>query len=200
MENGKGRNGLWLATLGYLVVPQIVSRTIAKKRNLECPDRNKGQRTDWKQFRAGLLEFAPKQPLSEENCEALWSLRCALAHHWGLRNTYGRKEWRFGLAQHGSLCRAFEADNATYYQVNIHKVASYIEGIVKRARSEHRAGHVQLAPGRGADEVLLASYVITPAPGASTRRPIPGSYSSRLRLDSPPVSAAAPENFVRVRR
>ena len=155
MERGEA---LWLATLGYLVVPEMLGKVVARSPTRFC-DRSGSKMS----FVVGAREFAARA-VSLADAEALYGLRCALAHEYGLRSARSSTRHIFGLTQQGPLvrhpvtpwqmitdsegCRAWPsplADNQTW--VNVLEVGRFVEELVTNIRAEHAAGNVILAPG-----------------------------------------------------
>jgi hypothetical protein len=146
MEHGKA---LWLATLGYLAVLEQIGAKLARP-NTCFPDRG-----DFgKRFVAGTIEFGP-DPSDTDLGEALWSLRCALSHEYGLRSTR-RQQRIFTLTQgsllivqpeetwDGSVEKASMIECQTV--VSVREVGRYVENLVATVRSESKKSGVVLAP------------------------------------------------------
>jgi hypothetical protein len=144
---------IWLATLGYLIAAEQIGTRLARPSTI-FPDRSARNKC----FRAGILEFGPN-PTDANLGSALWSLRCSLAHEYGLVSEQKRifmlrrtKE----LIVHptvpwdGSVATAGDLDSQTI--VNVREVVRYVEDLVATARSESKAGQVVLAPGVNQDE------------------------------------------------
>jgi hypothetical protein len=154
---------LWLATLGYLIVLEQLGARVARP-STAFPSRNGSEVA----FKAGALEFAPN-PSDVDLADALYSLRCAWAHEYGLRN---RTKRIFMYRQNGpiavqptrawdgTLAGATNLDMQTI--VNVRAVGDYVEEIVSSVRAEFETGGVVLAPGADAASLqLLGGFVIT---------------------------------------
>jgi hypothetical protein len=147
---------LWLATLGYLIVVEQLGRMVAKP---STRFRHRGGVE--LRFRAGALEFSAN-PDDSDLAGALFSLRCSLAHEYGLRN---ERRHVFILTRSNEFIRhASEPWDGTVEGakrldmntvVNVRKVGSYVEGLVARVRTEHVNGNVVLAPGLNPNEAAL---------------------------------------------
>jgi hypothetical protein len=103
------------------------------------------------------LEFSDGA-IDEDTAEALYSLRCAIGHQYGLRN---RKRHIFTLDQVGPLVvlptvpwdgTAAGAQRSQTI-VNVREVGLFVEKLVANARRDHQAGLVTLAPGKSADDL-----------------------------------------------
>ena len=78
------KGGLWLGTLGYLIILESVGKSLSRPRT-GFRNRDDGATA---RFVAGAREFAPK-PVTKKQAETLYGLRCSLSHSFDLRN-YGR--------------------------------------------------------------------------------------------------------------
>jgi hypothetical protein len=153
MEHGQA---LWLATLGYLSVVEQIGFRLARP-STQFPQRNgKGKR-----FRAGVLEFGPN-PSDTKLADAMWSLRCALSHEYGLASEQKRifmltrtttliihptTQWD------GSIEGAKSLDCQTIMSVTA--IGKYVEELVSTVREEATTGGVISAPGSHWDELAL---------------------------------------------
>jgi hypothetical protein len=152
MAEGKA---LWLATLGYLVTLELLGAGVARRRT-KFPDRAGSE----KRFTAGAREFAAGR-ISPPTASALYSLRCSLAHEFGLRN---QPRHVFLLAQDGPLAKhprrpwdgtpSGAVKRSVQTRVNVRAVGALVEGVVEQARALHKVGQVELAPGRAAADLL----------------------------------------------
>ena len=149
-------DALWLATLGYLIVVEQLGRMVAKP-NTRFPRRDGVEL----RFGAGALEFSAN-PDDRDLAGALFSLRCSLAHEYGLRNerrhvfilTRGNEFIRHAsIPWDGTVEGAKRLDMNTV--INVREVGSYVEGLVARVRAEHANGNVVLAPGLNLNEAVL---------------------------------------------
>jgi len=152
----KTGDALWLATLGYLIVLEQLGRMVARP-NTRFPNR-KGVET---RFKAGVLEFAD-DPSDSDLSSALYSLRCSLAHEYGLRN---RERHVFILTRSNAFIRPASVpwdgtvEGAGRLEmntvVNVREVGNYVESVVTAVRSEHALGNVELAPGLDPAEAAI---------------------------------------------
>jgi hypothetical protein len=153
-ETMKAGVALWLATLGYLVVVEHLGSSIARQSTV-YPERLASEAA----FKAAALEFSDGG-IAEDEAEALYSLRCALGHQYGLRN---RRRHIFTLDQVSPLVVLptipwdGTRSNASRSQtvVNVREVGRFVEGLVSNARRDHAAGLVALAPGKSAEDLDL---------------------------------------------
>jgi hypothetical protein len=111
-------------------------------------------------FLAGSQEFATRS-IVEDDAEALYSLRCSLAHEFSLRNENAARRHVFRLVQEGELIvhaavpwepnTALSPANET--TVNLREVAVFVEELVESVRSQHGLGGTVLARGTTAQEL-----------------------------------------------
>jgi hypothetical protein len=157
-------NALWLATLGYLIVLEMLGRTVAKP-NTAFPNRT----SPASRFVAGTQEFAIRL-VTRDDARALYGLRCALAHEYGLRSAATNTRHLFALDQTGPLVRHPTipwatgtnptATNQTW--VNVLEVGRFVEEIAGNVRTEHDAGRVELAPDMDAMQLQnFGQFLIT---------------------------------------
>lgn len=157
---------LWLGSLGYLIVAELVGATVAKART-SFSDRSNPTR----RFNAGILEFAP-HPVSDANAKALWALRCSIGHIFGLskEHPHGGPHFRFILDESGVFIRpALQAwDGSTLpipYDdmkarrreatiVNVLRLHDYVERLVTNIERHHARHNVRLRPGLTSDQAL----------------------------------------------
>ena len=145
MDHGKA---LWLATLGYLIVIEMLGRSVA---SLASKYPNRLSATN--RFVAGAREFSDPE-LSQADAEALYSLRCALAHEYSLRNEGKKLQHIFTLQQSGPMVEHAQRpwtgaaplpQNIT--TVNVRAVGEFVERLVADVRAAHERSEVVLAPG-----------------------------------------------------
>jgi hypothetical protein len=152
MADGKA---LWLATLGYLVVFELLGQSVARPKT-RYPCRNHpGER-----FEAGIREFSDSR-VSDRIRRALWSLRCGVAHEVALRGD--RQRHVFQISQAGALVRhprgqwdgtaADAKRQSARTRVNVRAVGALAEDVVAKVRELHRASGLTLAPGRTVDDL-----------------------------------------------
>lgn len=151
MDHGKA---LWLATLGYLVVFELLGRSVARPKT-RYPHRSQANQ----RFEAGIREFSGRR-VSDQIRAALWSLRCGLAHEVALRS---QQRHVFQMRQDGPLVLhprrpwdgtlADAARQSGKTQVNVRAVGDLAEDVVSKVRDLHQAGRLVLAPGRSADDL-----------------------------------------------
>lgn len=143
---------LWLATLGYLVVVEHLATSIALK-TTTFPQRSASEVC----FKAGALDFSDGA-IDEASAVAIYSLRCALGHQYGLRN---RQRHIFTLQRAGTLV-TLPADpwdgtvvgaQRSQTIVNVLAVGRFVETLVRNARRDHAAGLVMLAPGKSPEDL-----------------------------------------------
>jgi hypothetical protein len=146
MAHGKA---LWLATLGYLIIVEVVGGAVARP-STAFPDRGGAG----KRFQAGAREFAPST-MTRQDAEALYGLRCALAHEYGLHSKKGQKRHIFTLTQTGTLVvhpptpwtPGTNPTPQVVTTVNVRAVGDFVEKLVAEVRLQHQAANVTLAPG-----------------------------------------------------
>jgi hypothetical protein len=95
MQHGQA---LWLGTLGYLIIVEVIGQNVARTATL-LP-RNGSEAC----FIAGAQEFAAR-PMPPKDARALYGLRCSLAHEYGLRSTRSKTRHLFALDQVGPLVK-----------------------------------------------------------------------------------------------
>ncbi|MGD0880498.1 MAG: hypothetical protein ABSB09_02870 [Acidimicrobiales bacterium] len=158
-ETMKDRKALWLATLGYLIVVEMLGQSVARP-GTAFPNRG----TPTNRFLAGAQEFSAR-PITPDDARALYGLRCAFAHEYGLRSNRSAVGHVFKLDRVGSLVKAAKVpwrsapdpsnpkkriwpspvpDNQT--EVNVFEVGVFVEELVGNVRSEHQVANVVLAP------------------------------------------------------
>lgn len=156
MEHGQA---LWLATLGYLIIVEIIGQNLARENTTYT--RGKSEAC----FMAGAQEFAARA-VTEKDARALYGLRCSLGHEYGLRSSKSSIRHLFALREDGPLVvhpiidwvqvsdpndsskkvwPTATSQNQTW--VNVRDVATFVEGLIGHLRAEHAAGRVALAPG-----------------------------------------------------
>lgn len=150
---------LWLATLGYLIILEVIGQSVGRP-NSTLPRGNSTER-----FVAGAQEFAAR-PVSPYDARALYGLRCSLAHEYGLLSANSNTRHIFALRQVGPLVKHPVAawasvpdpgdpskrvwptampQNETW--INVREVGVFVEELIANLRTEHSAGNVALAPG-----------------------------------------------------
>jgi hypothetical protein len=82
----------WLGAIGYLAFLDQVGTALKRKR---AGSQAKGS----KSIQRCLRDFAPRG-LTERDLQALYALRCSLAHDYSLFNPGGRRDLRFRFALH----------------------------------------------------------------------------------------------------
>jgi hypothetical protein len=158
---------LWLGTIGYLIVLESVGATVARWPSTRFTAR----RGPTEKFIAGAREFAPK-PVTPRQADALYALRCSLAHSFDLRNCVrpNKPAYRFVLDQEGPLIRMptrawdgrarphpvhdMKVRKRFTTAVNVREVARYVEALIANLRSAHRQGRVTLVRSVSADDVI----------------------------------------------
>jgi hypothetical protein len=136
------------------------------RRGTAHPGKRKGSR---KAFVAAIADFGDPL-LRDDEASALYDMRCALAHEYGLRNkpfkgwdprifTFGQNGPLIELAQtawDGTVKGSGRADMTT--TVNLRAVRDYVERLVVHLREQFDAGEVTLVVGVKPKEVtsLLA--------------------------------------------
>jgi hypothetical protein len=163
-------HALWLGTLAYLVSLELIGSTLARP-GTSFRDRGGSERA----FAAGALEFSP-DPSDVALASVLYSLRCSFAHEYGLKN---RDTHVFLLRRTGLLVEyasdtwgGVEASKITLDMtdlVNVRAVASYVEDLVARVRSENNNGGVILFKGVTPQSVMdfRTFFVSDPSAGSS---------------------------------
>jgi hypothetical protein len=150
---------LWLATLGYLIVVEVIGQNVAKA---HTTFRRKGSEEC---FMAGAQEFAARS-VTAKDARALYGLRCSFAHEYGLRSAKSSVRHQFALRRDGPLVEHPEIDwmqipdpcdaskkvwptakpeNWTW--INLLEVGVFVEELISNLRAEHAAGRVVLAQG-----------------------------------------------------
>jgi hypothetical protein len=160
----------WLASIGYLIAVEQIGHTIRTGDSSDVSAR-RGSRVA---FAAAMSDLGDPA-LEPEEIDALYDMRCALAHEFGLRNKPVNEKWTprvFTFRQSGSLIvlpsapwdrtldSARRADMTT--TVNVHRVRAYVEALVARARQLHVDQRLRLVQGVTAEEVvgLLAFQIL----------------------------------------
>ncbi len=163
-------NALWLAAIGYLITLEQVGHTV-KPAGAPTEDR-RGSRAA---FVLAIRDFGD-EAVDDEGAHALYDMRCALAHQYGLNNRPNnpKNEPRiFAYARSGPLLRlpptpwdgtvAGARDLPMTTVVNMDALADFVERVVERVRAEHEAGGVELIDGLSADEVVaMLSFRLEP--------------------------------------
>jgi hypothetical protein len=150
---------LWLATLGYLIVVEVIGQNVARTPTTFA--RNGSEAC----FMAGAQEFAARA-ITPRDARALYGLRCSLAHEYGLHSARSSVRHLFALRQYGPLVEhpaidwiqvpdpndasktlwpTAKPENQTW--VNVREVGVFAEELITNLRAEHAAGRVALAPG-----------------------------------------------------
>jgi hypothetical protein len=131
-------------------------------------------------FIAGAREFATRQ-ITSQDARALYGLRCAFAHEYGLRSAASSTHHLFALDRIGPLVKhpailwvqIPDPNDATRMIwpnptaanqtcVNVIEVGVFVEELVQNVRAKHRAGHVALAPGTDAMQLRnFSQFLIT---------------------------------------
>jgi hypothetical protein len=139
-------SGLWLVSLGYLIVLEILGNAVARSATLFPNRKSQSDR-----FIAGALEFS-SDPSQRSVGDTLWRLRCALSHEYALIS----RSYSFGYRRTGEMIKdaitpwdrtsagAKEFDQTTW--INLLAVWDYVETLVSNAREEHTHGNVVIAP------------------------------------------------------
>lgn len=167
-------DALWLATLGYLIVIEMLGGTVARP---STPFTSRSKSTE--SFVAGCQEFAARA-VTPKDARALYGLRCALAHEYGLLSASASVRHAFELNRAGALVvhplKDWEqvtdpADpskktwpNPTKQNVtkiNVIAVWDFVEELVQNVRNEFAAGNVRIAPGNDAMQLInFGQYLI----------------------------------------
>lgn len=152
-------NAIWLGAIGYLIVTEQMGRTIALRAT-------RGERLGSRAASvAAMADLGPNR-LDDEGRHALYDMRCAIAHQYGLHNesTASTRPSRvFAYTRSGTLVRLPEhpwdgsADGAVRLDmttvVNLEALQQTIETMVDRARELHDRGELVLVDGVSPDEV-----------------------------------------------
>jgi hypothetical protein len=164
---------LWLGTLGYLIVLEVIGQNVAL---MQTAFSRKGSEAC---FMAGAQEFAAR-PITPKDARALYGLRCSLAHDYGLRSAKRSVRHVFALRQSGPLVEHPAADwtsepdpldpskrvwptakaaNQTW--INVREVGVFVEELIANLRGEHAAGRVAPAPGVTQLDLRDRQFIIT---------------------------------------
>jgi hypothetical protein len=145
-------NGLWLGAVGYLIAIEQLGKTVAPVGSQT--DRTRSEVA----FRTCLTDFRPD--IEDPIRGALYALRCALVHSFGLinNNPGTDKHHVFALTRSGSL--VLETNNPrsgsldedvtlsqTSAVVNVDELRRTTESCVETARDLHNNGNLALVPG-----------------------------------------------------
>jgi hypothetical protein len=152
----------WLASVGYLIAVEQVGHTVARQAKS-----NGGTRAGSREAFVAAVDDFGDPPLTPDEMNALYDMRCALAHEFGLRNKPFRN-WSprvFTFQQSGPLVELPTTDWDGTVEgsgkkemttiVNVRAVRDYVEKLVARLRAlhgDHQA--VQLVPGVTPAEVV----------------------------------------------
>jgi hypothetical protein len=141
---------LWLGASGFLIAIEQLGKTIQ--------DRGTNAQRGGSEisFRAALIDFAPG--LEDPTAGALYALRCALVHSFGLTNpsSDADKQHVFALTRSGPPVRFPETDWDGSIEgtgslemttiVNIEALRDLVEGCLTHARQLNDAGDLVLVP------------------------------------------------------
>jgi len=150
---------LWLATLGYLIVVEVIGQNVAMEKTTFSRTGSEAC------FMAGAQEFAARS-ITAKDARALYGLRCSLAHDYGLRSSRRSVRHLFALREAGPLVEHPVIDWTTVQDpldasknvwptatsmnqtiINVREVGVFVEELVSNLRSQHVAGQVAIAPG-----------------------------------------------------
>jgi hypothetical protein len=163
----KGREAMWLATLGYLVLLEQVGKNVARP-GTKFKDRSNSTT----RFRAGALEWSDDDTDTRLS-DTLYALRCTLAHEYSLRGT--EKPYVFMYTRSGPIVRYAEedwdgiVDGAKRFEmqtvVNVVAVGEYVEAVVASLRAAGQRGEVEMERHATVEDLLLfGSFVVVDGP------------------------------------
>jgi len=144
---------LWLASIGYLIAVEQIGHTVSLAATSAAP--RAGSRAA---FLAAIGDFVGGG-LNAADADVLYSVRCELAHKYGLTNVppYGNQEpLLFAYTSGGPLVsfRQVPWDGtvagmsmASTTVVNLHAICDLVEDLVSTVRDLHAAGDVVLVAG-----------------------------------------------------
>jgi hypothetical protein len=150
---------LWLATIGFLIVVEQIGHTVSMPATAGT-DRE-GSRSA---FLAACTDFGAGT-VDQDDADVLYSVRCALAHEYGLRSVPKNKNkepFLFAYLGGGPLIQmrtvawdgtAAGVTREATTQIGLNSVCDYVEDLVARVRTLHAAGYVVLVDGVTPDEV-----------------------------------------------
>lgn len=166
------RNGsppaLWLASIGYLIAVEQIGHTVSLAATSATP--RAGSRAA---FVAAIADFGDAG-LNTTDADVLYSVRCALAHKYGLTNVppFGNQEPLLFAYTSGGPLIAFRQvpwdgtvagmDMASTTVVNLQAICDVVEDLVATVRHLHAVGDVVLVdgitPGEIAGMLTFRSY------------------------------------------
>jgi hypothetical protein len=152
----------WLASVGYLIAVEQIGHTVVRQGTS-----NAGGRAGSREAFVAAIDDFGDPPIRSDTANALYDMRCALAHEFGLRNKpFGNWAPRvFTLQQEGPLVELPTTDWDGTVEgsgkkemttiVNVRAAREYVEKLVARLRMLHEdQQEVWLVPGVTPAEIV----------------------------------------------